>query len=266
MTGEPATVRGTIAYEVQCPGRALPRTELPWNSDFPLVLVESREQGAVSIEVTCAVSADPVKTQSDADVIAGRIAREISFRFSCPVGRTVCCSSSIPHFDAEGHLNWTVSTSDTSAWRSSAPDYGSPPASAVLGILAAARDMADPRRDVDLELFRSALSSMDPIARFVLLYTTLQEILLRNQDDLDDWICEKYPAVNETIKPQRAPRTRTAKKRAKETGFTRVRNSLGHDRSQPSFGATLDDARRLVQKLQELVVLAISKKYETRIP
>ncbi|MHB8107472.1 MAG: hypothetical protein ACYDH4_08630 [Candidatus Cryosericum sp.] len=132
-------------------------------------------------------------------------------------------------------------------------------------IIAAARDLWNPQRSSDLELYRSSLMASDPVARFVLLYATLQQIIgAEYQDDVDDWI-----RTHAEQKAQEMPKPRKHKKATKqsadsktETEYTSTRDSLGHVRQQQtSFSAALHDAKRLHSQLEHLVTLAISEKY-----
>lgn len=258
MTDDSQLHQGQILYRVDYLGPQLPQAKFHWNSKFPTVTIDTPEDGSLRIEINCTTSHDPAKTRLDAYLIAERVTHELALRFSCSIGTPVEYFSNIPYYtDAHGTVKRRVSTSLRSGYGVSAGTRPAPTASDLQEVAAGARDMASSRRDTDLELYRSAIAPVDLVARFVPLYATLQRITNRHtQDDLDDWICATGP-VNVALKPQK----RRNEHRTTETDLTRVRNLLGHVRSQKSFNAVLREARGLVPSLQKLVVRAIDLKY-----
>lgn len=266
MKADSSTDLGEITYEVNCLGPDFPRSEAHWNSEFPKIIIESHGHGVVSIEVKCSTSHDVDKTRRRARAIVERIVRELAFRFSCSTGRPVELSSRIFYIDSHGLRKARVQAGLRLRFGGTAGTRWSPAISSVQEAAVAARDTATAQRDLDLELYRSATASVDPVARFIPLYTTLQKVTstIHSQDDLDDWICL---ATTGTVHVTPKPAGRQGERRTTETDFTRVRNSLAHVRSgQTSFSPVLDEAKRLVVSLQELVAQAISQKHARGAP
>lgn len=258
-----SVVQGQIIYEVDCRGPEFPPVEVRWGPRFPKIAIECDEHGKVTIVVTCTASRDADKTRLAANAIVERIIRELALRFSCSMGRPMERSSNIPYIDVHGDVKFRVTSGITFRWGGSAASRWSPSVTSLHDAVVAARDTNNQLRDLDLELYRSATASVDPVARFIPLYTTLQRVTGKGvQDDLDDWICATGP-VNVTLKPpERQNRHRTT-----ETDFTRVRNSLGHVRSrQSSFTPVLAEAKKLAMTLQQLVILALNQKYPDKSP
>ena len=258
-----SVVQGQIIYEVDCRGPEFPWAEVPWDAEFPKVIIECREQGTVSIEITCITSRDAAKTRVAANAIVERIIRELALQLSCSMGRPVEGFSDIPYVDAHGTLKRSVSKSATIRWGGSASNRWNPSVTSLQDVVVAARDTKSLQRDLDLELYRSATASIDLAARFIPLYTTLQKITGNgNQDDLDDWIC-----TTGTMHVMPKPPERQNNHRTTETDFTRVRSLLGHVRTgHTSFSPVLDEARRLAIPLQQLIAKAIGQKYKAKSP
>jgi hypothetical protein len=102
----------------------------------------------------------------------------------------------------------------------------------------------------------------DPVARFVILYAVLQQIVgAGNQHDVDDWI-RKHATTPAREVPTLRPSSKRTQSISTETEFTSIRNSLGHVRSgQTDFAQSLDAAKRLLSQLQVLTASAISLRY-----
>ena len=255
-------VEGYVTYVTDCPKPVFPLVEVPWDVEFPRVALESRTEGTLTIQIVCSVSQDIDRTLLRTESVVDRITRELAFRFSCSIGTPIRREFNIPYADSQGHLKRRVSGSVTLRWGGSAQENWSPGVSGVTEVIAAARDLWNPQRSSDLELYRSSLMANDPVARFVLLYAALQQIVgAGNQHDVDDWIRK-----HATTPAREVPSLRLSSKRTKsistETEFTSIRNSLDHVRSgQTSFAQSLDMARRLLVQLQDLTALAISLKY-----
>jgi hypothetical protein len=214
----------------------------------------------------CTVSQDIDKTLLHAASVVDRITRELAFQFSCSIGAPMQREFSIPYIDSQGDLRRSVSTSVSLRWGGSAEENWSPGVSGVTEVIAAARDLSDPQRSSDLELYRSALTANDPVARFILLYAALQQIVgAEYQDDVDDWI-RAYAEQKAQEMPKPCKHKKATKQSADsktETEYTSTRDSLSHVRQQQtSFSAALHDAKRLRSRLEHLVTLAIlSQKY-----
>jgi hypothetical protein len=236
--------------------------EVPWDVDFPRVALESRVEGALIVQVVCTISQDIDKTLLHAKSVVDLIIRELAFRFSCSIGTPIQREFSIPYIDSHGVPMSHVSTSIRSGWRASNNTIENPDMSEVTEVIAAARDLSNPQRGSDLELYRSALTANDPVARFILLYAVLQQIIgAGGQHDADDWI-RKHATTPAREVPTLRPSSKRTQSISTETEFTSIRNSLGHVRSgQTDFAQSLDAAKRLLSQLQVLTASAISLKY-----
>lgn len=258
---------GYVTYVADCAKPTFPLVEVPWNAEFPRVAIESRAAGALTVQVTCTIAQDIDTTLIHAGSFVDLIIRELAFRFSGSIGTPIRRKFRIPYIDAQGNLRWSVETSTSFHWGGSAEENWSPGVPGVTEVIIAARDLSDPQRSSDLELYRSALTAKDPVARFILLYAALQQIVgTEYQDDLDDWIRRHATTpVREVAKPpSRRPSSKRTRNIGTETEFTSIRDSLGHVRSgQTSFAQSLDAANRLLSQLQVLTALAISLKYPT---
>lgn len=268
LTESNKTVEGYVTYVAYCPKPTFPSVEVPWDVEFPRVALESRVEGTLIVQVVCTISQDIDKTLLHAKSVVDLIIRELVFRFSCSIGTPIQCEFSIPYIDSHGVPMSRVSTSIRSGWRASNNAIENPGMSEVTEVITAARDLSNPQRGSDRELYRSALTANDPVARFILLYAALQQIIdVEYQDDVDNWI-----RAHAEQKAQEMPKLHKHKKAAKqsadsktETEYTSTRDSLGHVRQQQTtFSAALRDAKRLRSQLEHLVTLAISQKYPRR--
>lgn len=260
--GDNTAMEDYIHYEADCPKRIFPLAEVPWDTEFPQVSIESDGEGTLSVRVACMVSQDVAATQLRAELVVERVIREFAFRFACSIGGPRQRGFSIPYLDSKGILRRSVSTSVVLRWGGSADEKWGPRISSVVDTIAAARDLWNPQRSSDLELYRSALMANDPVARFVFLYAVLQQIVgAGNQHDVDGWI-RKHATTSAREVPSLRPSSKRTQSISTETEFTSIRNSLGHVRSgQTSFAQSLDAANRLLSQLRVLTESAISLKY-----
>lgn len=252
---------GFVTFIADCPRPEFPSVRVPWNAEFPFVVLETTKPCVLAIQVICAPSQNANDTLIEARAIAERIVHELAYRLGCSVGGLAQRDTNILVVDPQGSITGVVSSGVSLHLGGSAESRWVLSEVSTEALVAAARDAQDLQRDSDLELLRSALMTNDPVARFILLYTALGHFTGNaRQPGLDNWIrTNDMTQVKASIGESSSKRLRGI---ITETEFTRVRNTLGHVRSgQTSFTQSVNDARRLLSQLQALTALAISLRY-----
>lgn len=101
--------------------------------------------------------------------------------------------------------------------------------------------------------YRYALESRDPSDCFMFLYSILLQLNQDKQGQVDEYIRQVEPGVQETPSPKKSIKL--------ETVYTRLRNQVGHDR-----GVTIADMRRemaqVLPRLKQITKGAIEQEIQ----
>jgi hypothetical protein len=106
-------------------------------------------------------------------------------------------------------------------------------------------------------LFRSALLSTSPVEEFMHLYNILLMLFDDEQAGVDDFIIEQNPGVAKKERPPINRRRRRQRSLKEETVYTRLRNELGHKRTDVNLDTTKAEMKSCIQELRMLVKRAI---------
>jgi hypothetical protein len=109
------------------------------------------------------------------------------------------------------------------------------------------------------EEYYSALSCIEPVARYMMLYNILLQIYNDKQDLVDDAI----ESLDNGVRLFKKPTIAQSKKRTTETITTKTRNQIAHKRDGLTIDKAIDDARQNVSNLSYMTFRLIKQKLDS---
>lgn len=243
---EPAlTGKGIVTYVARVPGLSFENVRLVERGRHDVCLYSERSDELVlNVTTNCSTVQEALDMSL---VVASDVLDDLALCLHQPISgpeRTGFCLKKAPA-EVGSSGQYTVQSSLTSAYKAESLPV-TLTSSKTLSLLANLPP-ADTTRKGRRQLYRAALNTEEPLARFMLLYGILLQICHDDQKKVDDCICGIRP---ETLRYE----TRSGHK---ETVFTGLRNRLGHGRPDWSVGSLVHEASTLVSDFAEIVAEAI---------
>jgi hypothetical protein len=117
----------------------------------------------------------------------------------------------------------------------------------------------------EIGLYRNAMACVEPVARYMFLYSTLLTLFDDSQGEVEGYFREHAPAeeLQEKEPPPRVAKKKPPKPKTGpklETIYTRLRNEVGHVR-----GAHAADVRRQMESLNQRLAEHVKRAIQERI-
>lgn len=216
---------GKIEYSFKCNGLELKTIKIPLGLDsFPYVAIETIDDDVLRATFVTKDIYTEKEARSITDQLIEKLTERLSFFLEIAVTKPIFTSSSLPHQRDDGKHGLKVTSS--------------------LGLDGIIRDVIQPDdekleniisflenppavNELLISEFAYSLTPRDPLAKFMLLYNLILQIVGDSQKKVDETI-KKYDPNVFVIKIKR--KVNGIEKEFEETIYTKLRNEIAHKR------------------------------------